>query len=89
MGYNRKTTYSIRDVSGIQSTITIDKLDADVLQQVLTNVHDWIQTAYYRVSEKKPELSRRKKGDLVRLLAKREAEKSPLYKQMSFNLFGL
>ena len=84
-----RTIYTIRDESGESSSITLEKLVADVLQESLPNVHEWVQRTYDRVTEKKPELGRRQKGDLVRLLSMREAEKSPRFKEMIDELFGL
>lgn len=77
-----KTIYPITDEHGEKSTITIDKWAADLLQETLPNVHAWVQEKYMRVCEKKPELSRREKGDVVRWLARNEAEKSPNYKPL-------
>jgi hypothetical protein len=79
MSDENKTLYSITDEHGEKSTITIDKWAADLLQGSLPDVHAWIQEKYVRICEKKPELSRREKGDLLRMLAYREAQLSPLY----------
>ncbi len=68
-----RTVYSILDEHGDKSSITLDKFVADTLQKYLPNVHEWVQKTYSRVAEKKPELGRREKGDLVRALALREA----------------
>lgn len=84
-----KTIYTIQDEHGEPSSITLEKLVADVLQESLPDVHDWVQRTYDRVARKKPELGRRQKGDLVRLLTMREAEKSPRFKEMIDDLFGL
>lgn len=72
-----KTNYEIRDERDDKTTITLPKWDADVLQIVLPDVHAWVQNMYDRVAEKWPLLTRRAKGDRVRLLASREAEKHP------------
>ena len=72
-----KTNYEIHDERGDKTTITLSKSTADVLQVVLSDVHAWVQNTYDRVAEKRPLLTRRAKGDLVRLLASREAEKHP------------
>jgi hypothetical protein len=80
---SKKTLYSITDEHGEKSTITIDKWAADLLQGMLPNVHSWVQEKYNRVCEKRPHLSRREKGDVVRMIAYREAEKSPNYKSLA------
>ena len=84
-----RTIYTIQDEDGQKTSITLEKLVADVLQEALPDVHAWVQDAYDRVTTKKPELGRRQKGDLVRLLSVREAEKSPRYKEMIDDLFPL
>jgi hypothetical protein len=84
-----RTIYTIQDAGGEKTTITLEKLVADVLQELLPDVHDWVQNTYDRVAAKRPELGRRQKGDLVRLLSVREAEKSPRYKELLDELFGL
>jgi len=86
--FDERTLYSIIDENGDKSTITIDKLIADALQESLPDVHGWVQAQYNRVAEKKPELGRIKKGDLVRLLAQREAEKHPALHRMIEELLG-
>jgi hypothetical protein len=77
----RKTTYTITDEHGEKSSITIDKWAADILQEALPNVHHWVQEKYELVCQKKHELTRREKGNVVRALARREAEKSPLHQR--------
>jgi hypothetical protein len=84
-----KTIYTIVDEDGKDTTITIEKIVADVLQELLPDVHAWIQQSYLKVADKKPYLGRKQKGDLVRLLSVREAEKSPLYKKMIDDILGL
>ena len=75
------TYYEIRNERGDKTTITLSKWMADVLQIVLPDVHGWVQNTYDRVAEKRPQLTRRAKGDLVRLLASREAEKYPKHQK--------
>ena len=77
-----RTIYTIDNENGQQTTITLNKLTADVLQKILPDVHAWVQDTYNKVASRKPELSRREKGDLVRVLANNEAQKSPEYKEM-------
>lgn len=84
-----KTIYTISDENGQNTTITLDKMVADVLQELLPDVHAWVQESYERVAKKKPDLGRRQKGDLVRALSVREAEKSPRYTQIMNEIFGL
>lgn len=87
--FDDRTIYTIKDEHGNDTTITLDKLVADVLQQVLPDVHAWVQETYNRVAEKKANLGRRQQGDLVRALSVREAEKSPLYGRVIDDLLGL
>ncbi|HVA13543.1 MAG TPA: hypothetical protein VNF99_09855 [Stellaceae bacterium] len=86
--FDERTVYSITDEFGGKSTISLDKIIADVLQKYLPDVHVWVQTAYNRVAEKKPELGRIQKGDVVRLLAQREAEKYPEFLETWADLLG-
>lgn len=81
-----KTAYSLIDEHGEKSTITVEKWMADLLQEMLPDVHKWVQEKYDSICEKKPHLSRRKKGDVVRMLAYREAAKSPRYKDFVSDL---
>lgn len=79
---DKKTTYTITDEHSEKSSITVDKWAADLLQEMLPDVHLWIQQKYSIVCEKRPNLTRREKGNVVRELARREAEKSPNYKSL-------
>jgi hypothetical protein len=72
---NDKTVYSIQDEHGKSTTITLEKVVADILQKSLPNVHAEIQCIYYKVAEKYPKLGRRRKGDVVRLWFMNEARK--------------
>ncbi len=81
-----KTIYSFVDENGEKSTITIEKWAADLLQESMPDVHKWVQDTYNRVCEKRSHLSRRKKGDVVRMLAFREAEKNPKFKELISDL---
>lgn len=82
-----KTLYKIRNEKSVMTTITLDKLVADVLQESLPNVHAWIQNAYDIVAENNPNLSRNKKGDMVRRWSVIEAEKSPRYNELLADIF--
>jgi hypothetical protein len=75
----QKTTYSITDEHGEKSSITIDKWAADFLQDMLPDVHSWVQEKYDLISEKHPQLSRRKKGDALRDLASMKAKQHENY----------
>jgi len=81
-----KTNYEIRDEHGDKTTVTLAKWDADVLQIVLPDVHAFVQQSYDRVVAKCPCLGRRKKGDLVRLLAAKEANKYPDLQEKAMGL---
>lgn len=70
-----RTLYSIIDEQRQSSTITLDKFVADILQENLESVHAWVQATYSKVAEKRPQLGRRQKGDLVRAISWREALK--------------
>ncbi|MCY0852800.1 hypothetical protein [Cupriavidus sp. D39] len=74
---DEKTNYSIVDEGGERSTLTLDKWAADILQAELPDVHTWVQKKFDLVTAKFPNETRRRRGDLVRALAYREAEKSP------------
>lgn len=78
----KKTTYTITDEQSEKSSITMEKWVADLLQEMLPDVHVWIQQKYDLVCEKRPHLSRREKGNVVRALARNEAEKSPNYRSL-------
>ena len=84
---NDRTLYNILNESGEVTTITLYKLVADTLQESLPDVLAWIQNAYNNVTREKPEFSRRQKGDLVRRLSVREAEKSPRYNELIADFF--
>lgn len=64
-----RTTYSLSDEQGEWTTITLSKWIADVLQANLPNVHEWLQTEYNKIVERFPWLTRREKGDKVRMIA--------------------
>ena len=83
-----KTTYSINDEFGEKTTITLEKLVADVLQKFLPDVHAWVQCTYNKIAQVYPEITRRKKGDFVRILSAREASKSPHFRVMINKIFG-
>lgn len=80
--FSERTLYTIANEDGERTTITLDKLTADVLQQLLPDVHDWVQRTYDRVAIRLPHLSRRERGDYVRAVANQEARRSPEYKAL-------
>ena len=80
--FDDRTLYTIDGVDGERTTITIDKLTADVLQMVLPDVHWWIQNAFNRVVEKRQSATRREQGNLVRALANTEAQRHPQYRAL-------
>lgn len=77
-----RTIYTIIDEYGERTTITLDKFTADILQGWLPNVHAWVQATYDRVAEKKAHLSRREKGDIVRVLASNKILECPGAKEI-------
>lgn len=70
-----RTIYTILDEHKQDTTITLEKFVADILQENLPDVHAWVQSTYDKVAEKRPHLGRRQKGDFVRALSTREALK--------------
>lgn len=68
-----RTTHSLTDEHGEWTTITLSKWIADLLQTNLLNVHEWLQAVYNKVAEQQPWLTRREKGDKVRMIAFNEA----------------
>ena len=72
---DEKTIYTITDDHDERSTITVEKWVGDLLQANDPDVHAWIQAKYEHVLRRLPELSRRERGNVVRELARREAEK--------------
>lgn len=87
--FENRTIYTIVNEHREKTTITIEKLIADVLQALFSDVHRWLQNAYDRVSTKYPNLGRRQKGDIVRLLSIKAVEKSPQYKKLLKEQLGL
>lgn len=74
-----RTTYTITDERGEESSITVEKWVADLLQANLPDVHAWIQQMYDSACAKLPHLTRREKGNAVRARARQEAERCPGY----------
>lgn len=68
-----KTNYQINNENGEKTTISLDKWVADILQMELSDVHARIQILYDRLCVEKPQLSRRQKGDAIRLAAETRA----------------
>jgi hypothetical protein len=74
-----RTLYTIKDEFGERTTITIDKWAADFLQDILEDVHSWIQVKYTLICNKRSQLSRREKGNLLREVANHKAREHPDY----------
>jgi hypothetical protein len=82
MMFSETTNYSITNENNQRSTITLPKFTADVLQIHIPNVHNWIQYIYDSVLGKMPHKTRRYRGNIVRLLSEREAQKHPMYYEL-------
>lgn len=80
------TIYTIKNENGQDSSISLFKLDADVLQCICSDVHRKVQDTFNLVATKHPKLSRRSKGNIVRILLNREAMRSPIYQKL-LNIF--
>jgi hypothetical protein len=74
---NEKTDYTMKNEDGSPSSIRLDKFVSDILHKNGHDVHKWLQEKYDRVCEESPHLSRRAKGDKVRLQAYAEVGISP------------
>jgi hypothetical protein len=79
----KKVDYWIIDERRGKTPLRMEKWAADILHQELKDVQSWFQNIYSRVAEKRPSLSRRAKGNLVRHVAETEARKSSLYISVS------
>jgi len=75
--FSETTTYSIINELHQPSTISICKLEADILQITEENVHVIIQRTYDKIAVLHSKLSRRKKGNLVRLSISLYVQKKP------------
>lgn len=76
---SERTSYTITDEHEERSTITLEKWAADYLQELLPDVHAWVQKKYLLICEKKPELSCREKGNFLRKVAREKAKDHPKY----------
>lgn len=83
-----KTIYTLLNEDGDKTTIRLDKLTADVLQLSLSDVHTWIQGVFEDVGTEYPDIGRRKKGDIVRAIAAKKAQKSHHYRVRMIGMFG-
>ena len=70
-----KTNYQIIDEDGNKTTITLEKWVADVLQDELPDVHKSIQSAYDNSLNEKPDLKRKQRGNYIREMSVRTANK--------------
>lgn len=64
-----KTNYQIIDEHNEKTSITLEKWVVDILQIELPDVHKSIQNAYDKFLLKKPELTRRERGNYIRELS--------------------
>lgn len=87
--FDERTLYSLDDEYGDRTTLTLDKISADVLQRHLPDVHAWVELVYSHVVDKRPDLTRREKGDVVRRLVQREAERYPDYEAKLTQILGM
>jgi hypothetical protein len=77
--FSKKTTYTFTDENNKRSSITINKFDADILQETENDMHILIQEYYDVIINTTPYLSRIKRGNLVRLYVSKKAEKQNIY----------
>jgi len=68
-----KTDYQIKNESSELTTIRLEKWVADVLQLEMDDVHQRIQAAYEKLCKEHPELSRREKGNAIRVASVKTA----------------
>lgn len=65
-----KTQFTFTDEFGERSFLTLDKWIADPLQEIVGDVHNWIQLEYEKVMkkciEKQKQLSRLAIGNIIR-----------------------
>ena len=80
-----KTHYQILNEEGDKTTISRDNWVADILQVELPDVHDRIQKAYDRVLQEKPNLSRRQRGNMIRIMAMNKAR---MYQKTMKDILG-
>lgn len=79
---NDRTIYSITDELKRNSTISLFKPVADFHQKISGNVHVLMQQTYNEVTKDYPNLSRRKRGDLVRYHLTKKATNNPIYLEL-------
>jgi len=82
-----RTIYNIIDEHNKISSISLFKLDADVLQDTIENVHKLVQEAYDKIFKYYPIMGRIKRGDLVRFLMMKEAQTKSIYLSRLNKLF--
>ncbi|MES9902156.1 MAG: hypothetical protein ABW168_05670 [Sedimenticola sp.] len=76
MSFCKTTSYTITDETNGRSEIRMDKFIADTLQEILHDVHRFIQEIYDWVVKNYPYLSRLAKGNEVRMIASKKALES-------------
>ena len=71
---NDRTIYTIIDELKKNSTISLFKPVADFYQETSGNVHVLVQLTFNKVTKAYPNLSRRKRGNLVRDLLTKDVD---------------
>lgn len=77
--FEKKTSYFIQIENDKKTSIRLSKVVADALQSEVQDVHLWLQLQYKRVAQISPMYSRRRKGDMVRLMAQELVQNSACF----------
>lgn len=72
--FDQKTTYTVNDINGERTTLTLDKLTADLLPTVVDDVHGFLERTFKTEQERSPELSRLGQGNHVRKICWKKVE---------------
>ncbi|QFU23735.1 hypothetical protein FM038_017190 [Shewanella eurypsychrophilus] len=80
-----RTNYRIKNEYGNYTTIAIDKWVADILQEVLEDVAEYIQSKYGIALARWPLITRRSRGQIIRSNAMKHAF---LYQNVHKRLLG-
>jgi len=70
-----KTDYQIKNEEGEFTTIRLEKWVADILQLELDDVHNRVQVGYDKLCAEHPQLTRREKGNAIRVASVNTANK--------------
>ncbi|MBL4908405.1 MAG: hypothetical protein JKX78_00015 [Alteromonadaceae bacterium] len=70
-----KTDYQIKNENGDLTTIRLEKWVADILQLEFDNVHKKVQAGYDKLCKEHPHISRREKGNAIRVASVNTANK--------------